>query len=244
MSTAVNTAVRTAASTAGTVGNTAISDAEHPWVSQLPLPSREERRRGLLAPVDTPVGRAHRPKLMYAGIAVGSLVLIVVAQLALSIGVSNGAFHINALQQQQKQLTRSYQAASEAADRLSSPQNLAANADALGMVANGSPVYLRLSNGQITGAPTPASGQPAAPAGTTASPLVPNALIGGVPLVTASTGPKPSQVVTDQASAAQASPDATKDAGTPSSGTPGANAAAQQSGPVAWSGPLPAPSTH
>jgi hypothetical protein len=181
---------------------------------------------------------------MYAGIAVGSLVLIVVAQLALSIGVSNGAFHINSLQQQQKQLARAYQASSEAADRLSSPQNLAANADALGMVANGSPVYLRLSNGAITGAPTPASGQPAAPSATTASPLVPNALIGGVPLVTASSGPKPSQVVTDQVAAGGQAADSTQDAGAPASGTPAANVDPQQNGPVAWSGPLPAPSTH
>lgn len=238
----MSTAVNTALSTAG-----AAADAEHPWVSELPLPSREERRRGLLAPVETPVGRAHRPKLLYAGIAVGSLVLIVIAQLALSIGVSNGAYRLNSLQQQQKQLARSYQASSEAANRLSSPQNLAANAEALGMVPNGSPVYLRLSNGQVIGSPTPAAAA-AAPAtkttGTAAHVLVPDSLISGVPLVTAKTGPKPSQVATDQASVAAAKAASQKTGSKPSSGTPAANVDPQQNGPVAWSGPLPAPSTH
>jgi hypothetical protein len=229
-----------------TDGNTAIIE-EHPWVSQLPLPSREERRRGLLAPVEALVGRAHRPKLLYAGIAVGALVLIVIAQLALSIGVSNGAYRLNSLQQQQKQLGRDYQASSEAVEKLSSPQNLAANADALGMVANGSPVYLRLSNGEVVGSPTAASGQPAA-ADANASPLVPNALIGGVPLVTATTGPKPSEVATDAKSVAPAQPDpqqASQQTGSkPAAGTPAANVDPQNDGPVAWSGPLPAPSTH
>ena len=216
-------------------GSTAVLE-EHPWVSQLPLPSREERRQGLIAPVDAPVGHRQRPKLLYAAIAVGALVLIVVAQLALSIGVSNGAYQLNSLQQQQKQLGRDSQASSEAVDKLASPQNLAANADALGMVANGSPVYLRLSNGTVVGSPTAAGGQPTA----AGDPLVPNSLITGVPLVTAATGPKPSQVATDRASAPIAQP-SSQETG---SGTPAANVNPQQDGPVAWSGPLPAPSTH
>ncbi|HEY0249134.1 MAG TPA: hypothetical protein VGC45_12810 [Gryllotalpicola sp.] len=223
-----------------TNGNTAVIE-EHPWVSQLPLPSREERRRGLLAPVAAPTGHRQRPRLLYAGIAVSALVLVVIAQLALSIGVSNGAYQLNSLQQQQKQLSRDDQAASEASDRLSSPQNLAANAGALGMVANGTPVYLRLSNGQVIGSPTPAGGSAAAP-GTTDKPLVPNALLDGVPLVTAK-GATPSQVVTD-ATSPQASPAPQKSAHTSNPGTPVANVDPQQNGPVAWSGPLPAPSTH
>ena len=233
-----------------TNGNTAVIDPivdsaseaaeEHPWVSQLPLPSREERRRGLLAPVDTPVARAHRPKLLYAGIAVGALILIVIAQLALSIGVSNGAYRLNSLQQQQKQLSRDYQASAQAAQKLSSPQNLAANADALGMVANGSPVYLRLSNGQVVGSPTAASGKPAK----ASSPLVPNSLIKGVPLATAKKGPSPSQVATDAVSVPAAKSGSQKTGSKSSTGTPAANVNPQQHGPVAWSGPLPAPSTH
>jgi len=226
-----------------TNGNTAVIDPfidadveEHPWVSALPLPNREERRRGLLAPVTTPVGRKHRPKLLYAGIAITALLLVVVAQLALSIGVSNGAYRISSLQQQGKQIGREYQAASEAVDRLSSPQNLAANASALGMVANGTPVYLRLSNGKVVGSPTPAQGAATKPG---ATPLVPNQLVTGIPLVTAK-GATPSQVATDAAPAIGSQQTGSK----PVQGTPAANVDPQQNGPVAWSGPLPAPSTH
>lgn len=226
-----------------TSGNTAIIE-ENPWVSQLPLPTREERRQGLLAPVDTPVGRKHRPKLMYAGIAVGVLLLVVIAQLALSIGVSQGAYKLNSLQIEQKQLGRAYQAASEANDKLSSPQNLAANASALGMVANGAPVYLRLSNGAVVGSPTPAAGHAATSKATTVSALVPDSLLKNVPLVTAK-GVRPSQVVTDSAPQPAAPQTPSQQTGSKAAGgTPAANVDPQQNGPVAWSGPLPAPSTH
>ncbi|MFC4244811.1 hypothetical protein ACFOYW_15665 [Gryllotalpicola reticulitermitis] len=225
------------------IGNAALDETsayENPWVSALPLPSREERRRGLLAPVETPVGRKHRPKLVYAGIAVGALVMIVVAQLGLSIGVSNGAYRLSALQQQQKQIARNYQASSEAVDKLSSPQNLAANATALGMVANGSPVYLRLSNGKVIGSPAAATGSAAKTSGTTVQPLVPNALLTDLPLVT-SKGATPSQVATD---AVTPKPASQQTGSKPVTGTPAANVDPEQHGPVAWTGPLPAPATH
>ena len=51
--------------------------------------------------------------------------------------------------------------------------------EALGMVPNSAPVYLRLSDGAVLGQPTAAAGGTAASA-----PLVPNSLIDGVPLVT------------------------------------------------------------
>ena len=73
---------------------------------------------------------------------------------------------------------------------------------------------------------------------------MPDSLISGVPLVTAKTGPKPSQVVTDHASVTTAKAASQKTGSKPSSGTPAANVDPQQNGPVAWSGPLPAPSTH
>jgi hypothetical protein len=78
-------------------------------------------------------------------------------------------------------LQRSYQAATEDLNRVSSPQHLADAANALGMVSNSNPVYLRLSDGAILGTPTPA----AATAGTVTGGqgnLVPNSLLAGVPL--------------------------------------------------------------
>ncbi len=67
--------------------------------------------------------------------------------------MSDGAYKINALQSQQKELLRTEQALSENLDLLASTQNLAANAAHLGMVPSASPLFLDLSSGAISGAP-------------------------------------------------------------------------------------------
>ena len=59
-----------------------------------------------------------------------ALLVIVIAQLLLSIAISQGAYTLNGLQTKQTSLQRSLQAASEDLTRVSSPQNLAANANA------------------------------------------------------------------------------------------------------------------
>lgn len=187
--------------------------------------------------------RRARPKLFYAAIAVTTVMVVVVAQLLLSIGVSQGAYRIESLQAEKAQLSRSYQQASEKAQTLSSPQNLAANAAALGMVDNSTPVYLRLSDSAVIGSPAPAS----ASAGSTGQ-LVGNALTQNIPLVTAPKSVKPktnglngtagANGTTSTGSQGQAS---ASDAG---SATPNANQQESHSGPVPWTGALPAPSTH
>ena len=102
-------------------------------------------------------------------------------------------------------------------DRLESPQYLAMNAEALGMVPNSDPVYLRLSDGAVLGEPTAAGGA----AGASAS-LVPNALIDGVPPVT--------EQAAEETSGKGGTPEA------PPAGTPAA--------PPALQGGLPTPATH
>ncbi|MEV8212159.1 hypothetical protein [Leifsonia sp. NPDC077715] len=149
----------------------------------LPAPA-EEPKRTHLEVVPTRSQRRARPRALYAVIAVGTLLAIVVSQLLLSIGISQGAYQLNSLQEKQTQLQRSYQAASEDLNRVSSPQNLAANANALGMVSNSSPAYLRLSDGAVLGAPAPANGAAGTVTGAQGN-LVPNAQLAGVPLVTA-----------------------------------------------------------
>ncbi|SMH40075.1 hypothetical protein SAMN06295885_1730 [Rathayibacter oskolensis] len=119
--------------------------------------------------------RAPRPKLVYGIVAVAGLFAIIVIQLLVSVGLSQGAYQIAALQTEQKTLTRSNAEKQDAVDALSSPQNLATAAQGLGMVANTAPVYLRLSDGAVLGDPASAS---ASEVGTAAaSSLVPNALI-------------------------------------------------------------------
>ncbi|SEH98130.1 MULTISPECIES: hypothetical protein [unclassified Leifsonia] len=191
----------------------------------LPAPV-EEPKRTHLEVVSTRSQRRARPRTLYAAVAVGTLLTVVVAQLLLSIGISQGAYQLNTLQAKQAQLQRSYQAVSEDLNRVSSPQNLAANANALGMVSNSSPAYLRLSDGAVLGAPLPADGAAGTVTGAQGN-LVPNALLAGVPLVTQPKTP------------------ATAPGGQPVNSTgPGAATPAATTGPVPLEGALPTPVTH
>jgi len=199
----------------------------------LPAPA-EEPKRTHLEVVPTRSQRRARPRALYAAISVGTLLAIVVAQLLLSIGISQGAYQLNSLQAQQTQLQRSYQAVSEDLNRVSSPQNLAANANALGMVSNSSPAYLRLSDGAVLGAPLPANGAAGTVTGTLGN-LVPNALLAGVPLVTQTQ---------QQAAAAAAAAAAAKAAQTGNSASAGAASAPTTAPTVPLQGALPTPVTH
>ncbi|MFC5791755.1 hypothetical protein EDM22_12905 [Agromyces tardus] len=127
---------------------------------------------------DRALGRA-KPRLVYAIVAVGSIGVIAIAQLLLSIAMTQGAYELDGYQIRQAQLARDEAKLSEDLDGVESPQFLAANAEALGMVPNSDPVYLRLSDGAVLGVPTAADGGAVA-----SGPLVPNSLIDGVPLVT------------------------------------------------------------
>jgi len=195
-----------------------------------PIIEHDEERRRHLEAVSPRTGKRAKPRLVYAGITVMMVLGIVVTQLLLSIGVSQGAYQIGSLQSTKTSLQRQYQAVSEDVNRLSSPQNLAANANALGMVSNGTPVYLRLSDGAVLGSPAPASGAAGTVTGASGN-LVPNALLNGVPLVT--------QTKDVAGALASTSGSAAK---TPA--TPGANTPATTDGPVALNGALPAPTTH
>jgi hypothetical protein len=184
----------------------------------------EETRRGHLEVVPSRSQRRARPRALYAVIAVGAILVVVVAQLLLSIGISQGAYQLDALQAKQTQLQRSYQAVSEDLNRVSSPQNLAANANALGMVGNSNPAYLRLSDGAVLGAPIAASGA-AGPVTGGSGNLVPNALLSGVPLVTAQGSSTPGSQAENSAST-------------------GAPTAPATTAPVPLQGALPTPVTH
>lgn len=142
-------------------------------------PRRAPERPRWLRPAPDAAGGRAKPRLAYAVIAVAGVAVIVVAQLLLSIAITQGAYDIDAATMQQTKLDRQEQQLREDLDRVESPQYLAANAEALGMVPNSAPVFLRLSDGSVSGDPAAAAGGAVASA-----PLVPNALIDGVPLVT------------------------------------------------------------
>lgn len=151
---------------------------------------------------------------------VGALTLVVLvlgilaAQLWLSIVVSQGAYEMRALEVEQRDLGRVERVLSQNLDKLSSPQNLAENAAALGMVQNSTPATLRLSDRTI-------SGDLQARTSAATANLVPNAALENLPIVDA----EGLLVARDAGQAA-------------------AVAAASAAAPVAWEGALPAPDTH
>lgn len=192
----------------------------------LDRPKRPEReRRTHLEVVSTRSQRRARPRTLYAITAVSALLVIVVTQLLLSISVSQGAYQLSSLQTKQTELQRSYQAASEDLNRLTSPQNLAANANALGMVSNSNPAYLRLSDGAVLGAPVAASGAAGTVTGGQGN-LVPNSQLNGVPLVA---GQGPAAAATSQAG---------------SSASAGAASTTPAKPSLPLQGALPTPVTH
>ncbi|MDH6237228.1 hypothetical protein [Cryobacterium sp. CG_9.6] len=131
--------------------------------------AREQRRFHIVAPS---ARRRSRPRIFYALTAIAGVSAIIVAQLLLSVGISQGAYEISSLQNSQAELGRTEASVNEDLVRVSSPQSLAANAEALGMVSNSNPVYLQLSDGAVLGAPSSASGSQSGSAS-----LVPNALL-------------------------------------------------------------------
>lgn len=121
--------------------------------------------------------RRARPKLAYALVAVGGLTVIFLAQLLLSIALSNGAYQISSLLIEKRDLGRVEGSLSEQLELVGSTQNLAANAQNLGMVGTSAPAFLRLSDGAVIGSAV------AAEAATTDANSIANSLLAGVALV-------------------------------------------------------------
>ncbi|CAI9392148.1 hypothetical protein [Microbacterium sp. T2.11-28] len=154
-----------------------------PLLAAFPLadPSRREDADRRLHAVTAPAA-ARRPRLLYGVIAVAGAVAIAGAQMGLSILMTQGSYELKELTTQQRTVDWQKQILEDDVAGLSSPQYLAANAAALGMVTGQAPSYLRLSDGGIIGAGKAASGTSSIEALKKAA--VPNALAGGVPLAT------------------------------------------------------------
>lgn len=149
--------------------------------------------------VSTRAQRRARPRLFYALVTVSGLFAVLIAQLLLSIAVSDGAYQIASLQQQQRELQRDAETLTEAIQVLQSPQHLAVNAIALGMVSNSSTAYLRLSDGAVLGSAVAATAGDRIIIGHDNSTLVSNSLLTGVPLAAHTADEQP--VTTDVSAA-------------------------------------------
>lgn len=150
-------------------------------------PAREEQKPRHIDIAPTRSQKKARPKAVYALVTVVGLFAILLAQLLLSIVVSDGAYQISGLQQEQKELARDQQVLTEQLHVLESPQHLAANAESLGMVASAGTAYLRLADGAVLGKPVAARASDGIAVGPDGAPLVPNELLAGVPITAVST---------------------------------------------------------
>ncbi len=174
--------------------------------------------------VSTARQRRARPRIVYALVAVGGLFVILMAQLLLSIVLSQGAYQISSLQAEQKNLARDQQTLTESLHVLESPQNLAGQAAGLGMVMNSSSAgWLRLSDGAVLH--DPAAAGAASAVDSSGQALVTNVLL--TPEVVAAQNAAMAPVAADNPAAATA-------------GAPGATAG----GGSVTSGTIPAPTTH
>ena len=155
-----------------------LSDLPELSGSPAPRSDRERRLQALERP--QPHARARRPRALYGVIAVAGAVLIGAAQMGLSILTTQTSYELSALTSQQRDLDWQKQMLQDDVAGLSSPQYLAANAQAMGMLTGQAPTYLRLSDNAVIGTAAGLSGASAINALTQAA--VGNALVSGVPL--------------------------------------------------------------
>jgi hypothetical protein len=167
-------------------------------------------------------------------ITIGGIGVILLAQLLLSIVVADGAYQISSLQSQKHDAVLQQHALSETLDLYNSPQHLAANAEALGMVASGNAMYLDAATGKVSGTSTAAGGSLLGTGDQISNVLLsPSMIVGPTSATSPSPGPSSatsgSTTPTDPTGASQASTD---------TGTGGAGQAPQTPGL------LPSPTTH
>jgi hypothetical protein len=182
--------------------------------SRAPRPARRDRPE-LVEVTPSKAQRRARPRIAYAVVAVAALGILLLAQLGISMVLSQGAYTLNSLSAEQTNLSRTQQSLSEDLRVLDSPQNLARNAQALGMIANSTPVYLDPKTGRVYGTPTPAVADQATAA---TSNQVPNSLLDDVPLAASqgdtSTSKESGSTTGSAATSGDAKTDTTTDAKT------------------------------
>jgi hypothetical protein len=159
-----------------------------------PRPGRSSPARAPLRVVSPRAQRRARPRAGYAIASIGGVFAILLVQLALSIVLSDGAYRLTALEVERAELDRSAQILTERLNVYDSAQNVAANAETLGMVVSSvSPAFLLLADSTVQGAATPAGTGAGVVQGR--SDLVGNVLLAGVPAPAVATASAPMLVV-------------------------------------------------
>lgn len=102
------------------------------------------------------VNVAAAPRISYVIATLIGIFAILVGQLVLSIALGNGAYAIQDLERQLAERNRDLSIVSEEIGAMQDPHTLATLAVSLGMVDDGDPSYLRLSDAAVLGAGEPA----------------------------------------------------------------------------------------
>jgi hypothetical protein len=111
-------------------------------------PERERHLRALPA-----IAPRRAPRLVHGVVGLIGLVGIIVAQLGLSVAISEGAYRLSALQGESTALARTEQTLAEEIAVLSSPQHVAVAAGELGMLAGQPSQFLTLADTATAGGP-------------------------------------------------------------------------------------------
>lgn len=117
-------------------------------------PRVEQPRSRMLRLVGPARSRAKRAPFVV--VVLGLLSVGLVGLIVMSTVLQAQSFQLSTLSQQADVLATQQQAMTREVERMQSPSEVAARAVALGMVPNASPVFLRLSDGEVVGRPRPA----------------------------------------------------------------------------------------
>lgn len=117
----------------------------------------------------SPVISASSARTPFVATVVSLLVAGLLGLLMLNTVLARDAFTLHSLKVEDRVLTDREQALQREVESLRSPQNLAAQAEKLGMVQAGPPAFLRLPDGAVLGAAEPAEA-PVPAASSSASP--------------------------------------------------------------------------
>jgi len=171
------------------------------------------------------------------------LAVALVAVLVLNISVSTAQYQLVELRAKQSSLTKTNQDLTQQVQSFEAPQNLAAKATELGMVASTVKGQIDLSTLSVTGKATPAV------KGAAAGAVIPAPAVAGqqtVPPASKAADAKGADSKGPDSKGAAADKAATPDAGKPAAGAPSADAAKAAAGqaPAAAAAATPAPELH
>jgi hypothetical protein len=97
-----------------------------------------------------------RSSIPFIALCTAVLVGALLAVLALNISMSHGSYELTRLQSEAGALTQRQQDLQQELELRQAPQNLAVEAQGLGMVPSGQPAFIDLATGEIVGEPVPA----------------------------------------------------------------------------------------